>query len=475
MGAQFLQCASIFAVVLLAVVLDLQMNKKDRTLSYQLRRLLNWLTAGGTYVVFYMARYAIVIVNTESGRAAIGTTPTGYGALLACGFWAYAAGTALGGGVVDRIGGRKSLLVGACGCCVCCTTSGVLLLLQPMYWALLLLNMCNLAFATLGALSVIRINVDWYTKVERGTFSGIFGIMISTGYFVALGVGGWILASHGPAASFFAPAVALACAVPCVAFIVADRPADVQCVDLVTNQTSSSSHKNGSSHDEALTYQQAVVKLVRDPLVRATMLGLFGTGWVREGFLSWFGSYLQSVAGIEVGSAGHSAVAMAITLGGMTGSLTVGLVSDRCCGSKRAPVVLGCTTLQVALLLGFPACMRAVAAADGAGTSASVPVAVILCGILSAPLFGALTLLMAAASVELVEPALSGTASGLLNAAQNVGSGISTIVSGALVEWLGWDALFGGLALGAGIATAGMAQVMRLQREARSPRFVRVG
>ena len=460
---RLLQCASIAATVLIAVALDLYVNSKDRTFIYQLRRLLNWLTAGATYTVFYMARYAIVIINTESGRSALGTTPSGYGALLTCGFWSYAVGTVLGGGVVDRIGGRQSLLVGAIGCCACCTAAGALLLLRPNYWALLLLNTCNLACATLAALSVIRINVDWYTKVERGAFSGIFGIMISTGYFVALGLGGWILAAHGPAASFLAPAAALAAAVPLVACVIADRPQDVRCVTLVTTESAASNtlkqHVNGPS--EVVPYGRAVAKLVSDPVIRAAMLGLFGTGWVREGFLSWFGSYLQDEAGIEVGSAGHSAAAMAITLGGMFGSLTVGIVSDRCCDSRRAPVVLACTLSQAAMLLIFPAVVRAAAAAGGAAGAA--PAAILLCGALSAPLFGALTLLMAAVSVELVEPSMSGTASGLLNGAQYIGSGISTLVGGAAVEWYGWNALFGSLTLGAGMSTAGIARVVWLQ------------
>ena len=60
----------------------------------------------------------------------------------------------------------------------------------------------------MGLAQVIRINVDWYTKRERGTFSAIFGIMISSGYFASLGLGGLTLSTAGPAACFFVPAAA---------------------------------------------------------------------------------------------------------------------------------------------------------------------------------------------------------------------------------------------------------------------------
>ena len=63
-------------------------------------------------------------------------------------------------------------------------------------------------------------------------------------------------------------------------------------------------------------------------------------------------------------------------------------------------MVLACALAQAAILLCFPAAVRAAVASGSAG--AVLPLA-LLCGALSAPLFGALTVLMAAASVELVE------------------------------------------------------------------------
>jgi len=159
-----IQCASVAAMIAFAVVIDLVTNAKGRSRLYQVRRVANWLTAGGSYVIFYMARYAIVIINTESVRADLGVTPSAYGALLTCGFWSYALCTALGGGVVDRVGGRTALMCGAAGCSAFCAVAGVVLRSRPRFWLLLALNMGNLGCSTLAALAVIRINVDWYTK-----------------------------------------------------------------------------------------------------------------------------------------------------------------------------------------------------------------------------------------------------------------------------------------------------------------------
>eukprot|EP00325_Prymnesiales_sp_UTEX-LB-985_P003911 CAMPEP_0174698430 /NCGR_PEP_ID=MMETSP1094-20130205/4034_1 /TAXON_ID=156173 /ORGANISM="Chrysochromulina brevifilum, Strain UTEX LB 985" /LENGTH=337 /DNA_ID=CAMNT_0015895609 /DNA_START=139 /DNA_END=1152 /DNA_ORIENTATION=- len=232
------------------------------------------------------------------------------------------------------------------------------------------------------------------------------------------------------------------------------------------------------------SFTRALRTLLKDARIRSTMVGLFGTGWVREGFLSWLSDYLVAVAGIRIGSPTHSATALSITLCGALGSLSVGIISDRCCHARRAPVVLGCAIGQALVLMLFPLLIRASAPTPGASaltpeagspTSTEVSLSpevdtltafmsIALCGLLSAPLFGALTLLMAAASVELVPPALSGTASGLLNGAQYIGSGLSAFAGGVTVEFLGWDALMAQLAFGAILSCTGMGRLMWLQR-----------
>lgn len=112
---------------------------------------------------------------------------------------------------LDAIGGRKGLLIGCIGCAASCVCMGLVAGRPvPSLAALLLLNAVNLGFNSLAALSVIRINVNWYTQAERGVFSGIFGVMISLGYFLSLTVGSWACAralepTHPPTPRTSAP------------------------------------------------------------------------------------------------------------------------------------------------------------------------------------------------------------------------------------------------------------------------------
>ena len=99
-----------------AIAVDLRVNPVGRTSAYQRARVRNWLAAGLVYVLFYQARYAATISNTNEMRERMGCSTAEYGTVLTAGFWSYATWTAINGHWLDRIGGRRGLLVGSLGC-----------------------------------------------------------------------------------------------------------------------------------------------------------------------------------------------------------------------------------------------------------------------------------------------------------------------------------------------------------------------
>ena len=188
------------------------------------------------------------------------------------------------------------------------------------------------------------------------------------------------------------------------------------------------------------------------------MLGLFGVGWVREGFLAWFASYLYASGAVAEGTTFYTAVTTVITLAGMIGSLAGGYVSDKCFGSRRGPVAFFYCACQVVVLAAFGP------AAHWGGPG----ILIAMIGMLSSVLFGALTLLMGAASVDYIDPKLTGTVSGLMNSSQYVGAGLAAWIVGSLVEAFGWDAFAPMLMIGAVISTAAMWKLMHNSAERRS-------
>src|SRR5204863_6467790 len=123
--------------------------------------------------------------------------------------------------------GRKAILFGALGVAALNLAIGLMFLngfATKILVSMSLLYSVNMYFQSFGALSVVKVNAAWYHVRERGVFGGIFGMMISTGYFLALAVGAWILAHMAWYAVFLVPAAAVAVMFVVDFLVVKDRP-----------------------------------------------------------------------------------------------------------------------------------------------------------------------------------------------------------------------------------------------------------
>src|SRR5262249_60286156 len=83
-------------------------------------------------------------------------------------------------------------------------TSGGALALMATVWAI------NGYFQSFGALSIVKVNVQWFHLRERGTFAGIFGVLIRFGLILAFYVVPWLKDSFGLVWAFWIPAAGVA-------------------------------------------------------------------------------------------------------------------------------------------------------------------------------------------------------------------------------------------------------------------------
>ena len=150
------------------------------------RRFLNWFPVGMTYAFLYMGRYNLkacegILFNKAqfSTIYAVGTLTYGFSFLL-------------NGPLADRFGGKKTILAAAAGALAANIAMGVLALgavgangrvpeadrpgLVSVFAALYAVNMY---FQSFGAVSIVKVNSAWFHLRERGTFGGIFGILLS--------------------------------------------------------------------------------------------------------------------------------------------------------------------------------------------------------------------------------------------------------------------------------------------------------
>ena len=217
---------------------------------FRMRRFANWFPLGLTYAFLYMGRYNLTVAKNELGDL---MTKEDFGIIFAAGTLCYAFAFLINGPLVDRIGGRKGMLIGALG-------SGLANLAMFAYLRSVLgagdvepgslrltfsvLYALNMYFQSYGAVSIVKVNASWFHVKERGGFSGIFGTMISSGIFFAFTVNKWILdASKGMFEGrsvwivFLAPSVLLLVMFVVEFVVLRDRPSDAGLDDFDTGGT----------------------------------------------------------------------------------------------------------------------------------------------------------------------------------------------------------------------------------------------
>src|SRR4051812_22454310 len=182
---------------------------------FRARRAQNWVFLGLMYAMFYMARYNLSVADPYLLKA-FGWTKIDLGILKSAGLITYGISVFLNGPLADRIGGKRAILIGAGGSAVCnCVFAffGAHLAAvgggRSAAVALAFVSAANFYFQSFGALSIVKINAAWFNVRERGSFAGIFGIMIQLGRMLPFVVGAQLLAHMPWPAVFLVPAAML--------------------------------------------------------------------------------------------------------------------------------------------------------------------------------------------------------------------------------------------------------------------------
>ncbi len=272
--------------------------------AFKTRRFLNWFPMGLTYALLYMGRYNLTVSKNALGDL---MTKEDFGIIFAAGTFTYAFAFLINGPLVDKIGGRKGILIGAVGSAIAnlvmglyisamvggaiCETGPHLRLVFSVVYAV------NMYFQSYGAVSIVKVNSHWFHVRERGGFSGIFGTMISSGIFLAFTVNGWILDALGggnptPADAkwvFFAPSALLFVFAAVEYFLLRDRPGLAGQKDFDTGDASS------GEEDVEVPVLQVIKRIFTHPVIIVVALIEFCTGVLRNGVMHWYPIYAKEV------------------------------------------------------------------------------------------------------------------------------------------------------------------------------------
>src|SRR3954462_11323097 len=181
---------SLVALCLIAIVaLYFYNNPLKHSRWFLVRRFINWFPLGMTYAFLYMGRYNLTVAKNELGAR---IPNDDFGWIFGIGTAVYAFSFLINGPLVDRIGGKKGILIAAIGSSAANIILGVITWLVlpgrtdiPLFWPFSIVYALNMYFQSYGAVSIIKVKANWFHVRERGVFGAIFGTLISLGVYFA--------------------------------------------------------------------------------------------------------------------------------------------------------------------------------------------------------------------------------------------------------------------------------------------------
>jgi OPA family glycerol-3-phosphate transporter-like MFS transporter len=452
--AAFLVLATLVAVI----ILYFRYNPMMHVPSFMWRRFWNWFPLGMSYGFLYMARYNLNVASNALGSK---MSIASFGTVFAAGTVTYGFSFLINGPLVDRLGGKRGMLLATVGACLANAAMGLTTymylhdqLTVDMTILFSILYSINMFFQSYGAVSIIKNKAYWFHVRERGIFGAIFGTLISVGVYFAFDWNSVIadaasvhpvhpgfLSSVFQAAFntgadgvdgvwmvFYVPAAILVLWAVMDAILVKDMPSHAGYEDFDTHDASS-----GQMHIE-IGKMEMLRRVFTNPVIMMVAAVEFTTGVIRNGVMQWYFKFGKVVP--QVGAEFfHENWGLLLCLTGIAAGFIAGHVSDRFFQSRRGPPVgiAGVLILVLSIILYF--------------TLLSSPIVVGLCAVGLCLLSIAIHSLMSGtAAADFGGRKMTATASGITDGFVYLGTGLQSMALGQLLSadkpesWKWWPA-----------------------------------
>jgi OPA family glycerol-3-phosphate transporter-like MFS transporter len=376
------------------------------------RRRLNWLPLGLTYAFLYMGRY-----NLNAAKNALGAqmTKDDFASIFALGALVYGCSFVINGPLTDRWGGRKTILIAAAGAAACNAAMGLVLALDRtahLFVPYSILYAANMYFQSFGAVSIVKVNAHWFHVRERGTFGGIFGVLISLGLYFAFDWSRFVIERSSVMWAFFVPAIILVVFLVLDALFVFDSPSETGHPDFALGDDSL------AGAGESLALVEVVKRLLTHPILVTIALIEFCSGYFRQAVMQWTPIFAK-----ETGSSGefvHQHWGMMLCIAGILGGVVAGAVSDHVFQSRRGPSAV---LMYAVMLAASIACVAMLAS----------PLVGYVLVIMSMCVIGVHGLLSGTASMDFAGKRNTGLAVGIIDGFVYLGSSLQAVVIGAVL------------------------------------------
>jgi MFS transporter, OPA family, glycerol-3-phosphate transporter len=338
---------------------------------FRTRRGQNWVFLGLMYGFFYMSRYNFSAISDAISEK-FGWTNAQYGSIVSAGVFVYGLSVFLNGPLADKIGGKRAILIGSCGAALFNLLFGLcyIFLLKPASWqagkvttpalfahgvtattmiaTFSALWAFNHYFQSFGALSIVKINAAWFHIKERGSFAGIFGIMIQSGRLFAFSFSPFILKFLPWQYCFWIPSGILAVMFFLNRKFVEDSPAKAGYEFHTADET-----KEEAAQRATLGF--VLRKVFASPAAWLIAFSSMCIGMVRNSIDHWWTRYIGAVFHLTAAQRAtfgpYNLVSWGTPVAAILGGIVAGNLSDRVFGARRAPVIFFAFIGQAVTLL----------------------------------------------------------------------------------------------------------------------------
>ncbi len=395
-------------VVITFVILSLPKIDLGHSPAFRRRRVLNWLPLGLTYAFLYMGRY-----NLNVAKVAGIMTKDELGTITFYGTMTYAIAFLVNGPIADRVGGRATILVAAIGAALANALMGFALRFDTgvdVRTAYAFLYPLNMYFQSFGAVSIVKVNASWFHIRERGTFGGIFGILISLGLYFAYDWGTPIVENHPAEWVFFIPALVLFGFALLDYFLVFDEPAGAGHRNFDTGDASS------GDDGPRLPVFEVARRMLSNPVIVTIALIEMCSGFIRGSIMKW-GYIFANETNQQFAQRNWGVLLCAA---GILGGVFAGVISDRVFQSRRGP--------SAVILYALCALTLAITAA-----LISSPISVLVLIVCIMSVIGVHGMLSGTASMDFGGRKNVGVAVGLIDGMVYLGFGLQSLVIGKVL------------------------------------------
>ena len=446
---------------------------------FRARRGLNWSSLGLMYATYYMCRYNFRFA-TPGMQTEFGFTTTQIADMIAIWSLTYGTGQLVNGLLCDKIGGKRSMQIGAFGTILVNLALGLAPLaliggalaatvgrlglpaLDPAFLVIAVVWLINGWFQSFGAPGMVKVNAAWFRRTERGTFAGIFGFMIQLGQVAGsklsplilngFVVGTLVIAPGQWRWLFILPPLITLAAALFMSVVAKATPEEAGYPGVIEDEIDNSA-------GVTVPLRESFRTIFTHPLVWFYAAAYACTGAVRSTSDQLAILYFQEQLGMNMKTNIPGVVIGTLALmplAAVAGSFLSGWVSDRFFKGHRSPVAMALYLLE-ATVIGVSAVLLL------KGWVGPTPAGILIgCGIL---ILIALTansthsIVGAAAPMDIGGKKMAGFAAGVIDSFQYYGGAVSLFVTGRVLDatkaehgWLFWYVIMTGFGLLGGLA-----------------------